>query len=429
MKKFVTFRAFVVTGIVFLLSCGERDPIKIFREFNLTVSSEKLMITLSWDSVSDVDLKGYNLYRSVGNGELGLYKALGVMDTSYVDSSVSSDIVYGYQITALFAGGRESDPSEEERIIPGPTITWVFEASSAQLVKMTHDVAHRTGDVFNNLFSVAAFDVDENTGDIYLLDRFERSLILLKEGKDPLVLTYPDESIRRFDTPTDIHYDSFRDEFWITGGSAGSIYHFVKDDTNKYTFADSFNTGGDAAEGRLDALRGDFWVVNNKQNSIEIYLRGSGGFQQRTVGGFSGNSIMLALDEIRGLAYAANRSNGDFYRITTTGVKTTLPSLNGVVLGAVEPSVGDLWLILDDNGNGLYDLAKLSKEGSRIITLEDRYSEKPTWIGVNPFNSNVVVMDVASSGASIEVFTGTGERLSSFGSFNQPLMGRILLER
>ena len=104
MKKFVKFRAFVIAGIVFLLSCGDRDPIETFREFNLTVSSEKLMITLSWDSVSDVDLTGYNLYRSVGNGELGLYKVLGVIDTSYVDSSVSSDIVYGYQITASFAG-------------------------------------------------------------------------------------------------------------------------------------------------------------------------------------------------------------------------------------------------------------------------------------------------------------------------------------
>ena len=300
---------------------------------------------------------------------------------------------------------------------------------------MTHDVAHRTGDVFNELFSVAAFDVDENTGDIYLLDRIERSLILLKKGRDPLVLTLEliigDDTIitvRRFDTPTDISYDSFRDEFWITGGSAGSIYHFVKDDSTSYSFADSFNTGGDAAEGQLDELRGDFWVVNNKQNSIEIYLRGSAGYQQRTVGGFSGNSIMLALDEIRGLGYAANRSNGDFYRITATGVKTELPSLNGVILGAVEPSVGDLWLILDDNGNGLYDLAKLSKEGSRIITLEDRYSEEPTWIGVNPFNSNVVVME-AFSGAKVEVFSNTGEILSSFGSFNEPLTGRILLEK
>ena len=426
MKKFVTFRAFVVTGIVFLLSCGERDPIKIFREFNLTVSSEKLMITLSWDSVSDDDLTGYNLYRSVGGGELGLYKSLGVKDTSYVDLAVTNDIAYVYQITALFTSGRESDPSEEERIIPGPTITWVFDWSSARLVKMTHDVAHMTSSVFNDLFSVAAFDVDENTGDIYLLDRVERSLILLREGMDPLVLTGGEGSIRRFDTPTDISYDSFRDEFWITGGSAGSIYHFVKHDSISYTFADSFNTGGDAAEGQLDA-EGDFWVVNNKQNSIVIYSRESG-FQRITVGGFSGNDIMLALDEIRGLAYAANRSNGDFYRITAFGVKTPLPSLKGVILGAVEPSAGDLWLILDDNGNGSYDLAKLSEEGSRIITLEDRYTE-PTWIGVNPFNSNVVVMDAAFSGASIEVFTGTGERLSSFGSFNQPLMGSILFER
>ena len=106
MKTLVIIRSSILAGVVFLLSCGDRDPIKIFRDFNLTVSSDKLMITLSWDGVSDDDLTGYNLYRSVGGGELGLYKALGAIETSYVDSSVTSDIVYGYQITALFAGGR-----------------------------------------------------------------------------------------------------------------------------------------------------------------------------------------------------------------------------------------------------------------------------------------------------------------------------------
>ena len=428
MKKFVIFYAFAIAGIAITLSCGDRDPIEIFREFNLRVTSEKLMITLSWDRIADDDLTGYNLYRSAGGGELELYKVLETEDSSYVDSTVSSDVVYGYQVTAAFVGGRESDPSEEERIIPGPTITWVFDWSSARLVKMSHDVAHTTSDVFNDLISVAAFDVDENTGNIYLLDSFERSLILLQEGKNPLVLKNEAGNVRRFEDPTDVKYDPIRDDFWITDGLAGSIFHFENIDSTTFVLADTFSTGGDAVEGQLDAVRGSFWVVNNKQNSIVIYSREIGGFQQTTVGGFSGNSIMLALDEIRGLAYAANRSNGDFFRISAIGVKTELPSLNGVVLGAVEPSVGDLWLILDDNGNGLYDLAKLSEVGSRIITLADRYSD-PRWIGVNPFNSNVVVMDAASSGASIEVFTNTGEILSRFGSFIKPLRGRILLER
>ncbi len=428
MRKAVTFHAFVLAGIAITLSCSDRDPIKIFRDFNLRATSEKLMIILSWNRVADDDLTGYNLYRSEGGGELVLYRVLEIEDSSYVDSSVLTDVVYGYQITASFVNGRESDPSEEEQIIPGPTATWVYDESSAQLVKMTHDVAHRTSDFYNILISVKAFDVDENSGDIFLLDRFERSVILLKEGKDPLVLTYEGGSIRRFEDPTDIKYDSFRNEFWITDGSAGGIFHFEKIDSTTFVLADSFSTGGDAAEGQLDAVRGDFWVVNNKQNSIVIYLRGNGGFQLRTVGGFSGNSIMLALDENRGLAYAANRSNGDFYRITATGVKTELPSLNGVIWGAVELSDGDLWLILDDNGNGAYNLAKLSKEGNRIITLEGGYSNR-TWIGVNPFNYNVVVMDAIPSAAIIEVFTNTGERLSSFGSFIEPSIGRILLER
>ncbi|MCH7495258.1 MAG: fibronectin type III domain-containing protein, partial [Candidatus Marinimicrobia bacterium] len=116
MKKFVIFRASVIAGIVFLLSCGDRDPIETFREFNLRVTSEKLMITLSWDRIADDDLTGYNLYRSAGGGELELYKVLETEDSSYVDSTVSSDVVYGYQVTAAFVGGRESDPSEVERI-------------------------------------------------------------------------------------------------------------------------------------------------------------------------------------------------------------------------------------------------------------------------------------------------------------------------
>jgi hypothetical protein len=70
---------------------------------------------LSWEapSSSTDPVVGYNIYRSVGG--TSPYQLLNSADTqtTYVDSTVQTGLVYGYYVTSVDSSGVESAPSNE----------------------------------------------------------------------------------------------------------------------------------------------------------------------------------------------------------------------------------------------------------------------------------------------------------------------------
>ena len=418
-----------------LLSCDGRDLTDggndngITTQFNLSVMSDELKVTLNWDKISDDNLDLYNIYRSENEGEFILYDTVNIALNTFSDTEVTADFIYEYKITAIFDGIRESDPSEIVRIIPGFTNLWVLAFQFDVLSELTHDAAHFTGNFFDNLTLPVALDIDERNGYIYYIDGSNKTLNLVFEGSEPLLLTNAEGNAQMFSDPTDVDFDMLRDEIWLTNGNSGALFHFAMINQSQWVLSDSLNTGGDAIYGQLDIARGDYWVVNSKGKSIEIFQNRNGEFVQISATGFASGNLTLALDADRATAYVIDRSNGDIFWVKASGETTLITNIKNAFLAAVVPSTGDVWLIADDDENGIADLVKLSIVGSRILEIMNLYSQ-PTWIGVNPINMNVTVLNTASGEVKIDVLSNsTGKNISSFKSLNFPAIARIVDKR
>lgn len=409
-----------------VLSCGERDITGPDDDgltiFDLEVTSIGLEIILSWDAIDNSSLNGYNIYRQVDDGGFLKYDSVTAAIISYTDNSVTAELRYEYQITAML-NEKESERSETVRIIPGLTTTWVLDNSTILLSELTHDVAHRTGKFFDNLPFVTAFDVDEKNGYIYLLNGEAKTLMLYVEGQTPSSLTNSDSTITTFEDPSDLDYDSVRDDMWVADGSSGMIYHYSETEPGKWVLADTFNTGGSADEGQIDINNGDYWAVNNIGASVEIYQNFNSGYNRISIGGFSTEGIILALDEKRVKAYAVDIGTGTVSVITATGIKTNIAVIEQTKLAVVEPESGDLWILA--NNAGSYDLIKLSVIGLRIFTINTGISA-PRWMGVNSQNMNIVILNDALEEPKALTFDKFGESINTFIGLTSPYRGRIL---
>ena len=299
--------------------------------------------------------------------------------------------------------------------------------STGVLSELTHDVAHKTGKFFNNLPFVTAFDIDEKNGYIYLLNGSAKTLMLYVEGQipGPATLTDSDSVAILFDDPSDIDYDSFRDEMWLADGSSGNIYHYLQNDPGKWVLADSLYTGGSADEGQIDTNNGDYWVVNKAGRSVEIFQNRNTGYIRKSIGGFTSEGIILALDEERARAYAVDIGTGAVSVITATGEETTISAINKAIAAAVEPESGDLWLLADDDEDGSYDLIKLSVIGGRVLEINTGLSA-PTWMGVNSYNMNVVVLNIAFDEPKAATFDKFGNNINTFDSLTEPVRARTV---
>ena len=413
------------------ISCGDRDITGPddggITLFDLRVTSIGLEVILSWDAIDNSDLTGYNIYRQFNDSNFEKYASVSSEEISFTDRTVTAEIRYEYQITAELTNDRESEPSETVRIIPGLTTTWVLDNSTGILSELTHDVAHKTGKFFSDLPSVVAFDIDQKNGYVYLLNRFDKTLMLYVEGQEPSTfgtIADSDTVDMKFDDPSDIDYDSVEDDMWIADGLSGNIYHYSQNDPGKWVLADSLNTGGSADVGQI-ADNGDYWVLNSKGKSVEIYQKRNTGYNRINIGGFSSVAIILALDENRARAYAVDIGTGEVSVITATGVKTKISAINQVFSAAVEPESGDLWLLADDDGSGSYELIKLSDTGGRIFEIDTGMSD-PTWMGVNSYNMNVVVLNRTFDEPKVATFDKLGNNINTFDSLTEPVRARIV---
>lgn len=418
----------VIILMMINISCGDRDitgpddgGISLF---DLRVTSIGLEVILSWDAIDNSDLTGYNIYRQFNDSNFEKYASVSSEEISFTDRTVTAEIRYEYQITAELTNDRESEPSETVRIIPGLTTTWVLDNSTGILSELTHDVAHKTGKFFSDLPSVVAFDIDQKNGYVYLLNRFDKTLMLYIEGQLPATFTNPDTTFTLFDDPSDLDYDSVRDDMWIADGSSGNIYHFSELEPGRWVRVDSLNTGGSADEGQITD-NGDYWVLNTKGKSVEIYQNLDTGYNRINIGGFSSGAILLALDENRARAYAVDIGTGEVSVITATGIETPISTINKAIAAAVEPESGDLWLLADDDEDGSYDLIKLSDTGGRIFEIDTGMSD-PTWMGVNSYNMNVVVLNRTFDEPKVATFDKLGNNINTFDSLTEPVRARIV---
>ena len=75
-------------------------------------------VDLSWNApVSSPDpVSGYNVYRAIGSGSFQQINISVQVQTTYVDSTVSSGVTYNYEVRSVDSGGVESDPSNQAAV-------------------------------------------------------------------------------------------------------------------------------------------------------------------------------------------------------------------------------------------------------------------------------------------------------------------------
>ena len=97
----------------------------------LTATPSQDGISLAWDSNTENDLAGYNVYRS-DNGKQGTYNKLNnqlLTDTGYNDSEAPTGELSYYRVTAVDEGSKESDPATDSAKRPEPPDTQAPEAT------------------------------------------------------------------------------------------------------------------------------------------------------------------------------------------------------------------------------------------------------------------------------------------------------------
>jgi hypothetical protein len=74
---------------------------------------------LDWNDNNEIDLAGYNIYRSIISGSgYGKLNGLLVSDSNYTDTDVSTGTTYYYVVTAVNTGSNESGYSGEVTAVP-----------------------------------------------------------------------------------------------------------------------------------------------------------------------------------------------------------------------------------------------------------------------------------------------------------------------
>ncbi|MGQ9607828.1 MAG: LamG-like jellyroll fold domain-containing protein [bacterium] len=110
---------------------------------NIYVSAKGngLGVSLRWESNPELDIKGYNIYRSIENSDR--YSKINkkiILDTKYIDSSVEMGKTYNYCVTAVDTSNKEGKRSEpiswtvRQRVSKGLLAFYLFDEGQGSVV-------------------------------------------------------------------------------------------------------------------------------------------------------------------------------------------------------------------------------------------------------------------------------------------------------
>jgi hypothetical protein len=115
---------------------------------NLEVRASRNSVKLIWETSVTMNLKGYNIYRSISeSGSFSLVSTTSATGNYYIDNDVpDSERVY-YYLTSVDAAGNESAPSISQMTFPGKVMLFIPDAQgeSGKQVRLPVSIANADG--------------------------------------------------------------------------------------------------------------------------------------------------------------------------------------------------------------------------------------------------------------------------------------------
>ncbi len=304
---------------------------------------------------------GYQIYRKMSDeSEFSRYRVVSSESKSFKDFNVLYGHTYDYKLTAL-GPDYESVPSEPVEILPGPTINWVVNSFSGQLVKLSHDAQHQISR-FSGFYTLVDVEPNPKTEEVWVVERSTRfagnAIRVSKAGRiqQPIV---------PFTGPVDAAIDLISNSIWIADLEARRV-------------------------AKLDSLGGR--VFTNGELLAPI---------------------SLAVDQRNGVCWVADRILQRIARISEDGTATDFSAVEFISLQSltVNSRDGSVW-VADSTR-----VVKLSEDGSRQLDLDHdfQYAYK---ISVNENTGEVWVLDLGPS--TLLKFSSSGSKIFEVAGFSEP---------
>jgi hypothetical protein len=365
----------------------------------VSVLSREREVTVSWDAVDVKGIDGIRIYRRLSDEhEFAQIGSTGSSADAFIDSAAEYAKTYEYYVTAV-TGNYESPPSAIVQVTPGPTYTWVADAYSGYVTRLTHDLKTTlfSFGILNFPYRVApvpkeraAWIYSRFSDAIYKIDAYgERQITLLDYGE-----------------VSDMAVDTTSNDLWISLSSHGILKRLDSQGEEQ------LNSHSLAAPQALavDSHNHFCWVVDKKVYSLED----NGTIRAGSEVLISPKDIAISLArEVVWVADSLRVVQLDF-SAGFTGI--VVDSLTYARLIAYDEVRDECWVVDQQLGTLYANLLKIDGAGKIVTSVENFVT--PRSIAVNQYDGSCLLGD--SGYAQLFRISNDGGRVDVIGDFIAP---------
>ncbi|MDZ7360660.1 MAG: hypothetical protein ONB46_08030 [candidate division KSB1 bacterium] len=373
--------------VILFAACSDRprlnpldpqNPNTLGKPTGLNAVSLRDTVTLHWDRLDLRDLSGFRIYRRVeGQARFSPIALTAPRANSFRDLGVNFGLLHTYRISAV-ATDFESPLSDSTTITPGPTFSWVADANSGELIKLTHDGVHeilRAG-AFGRPFRL---QIDAPRGYVWLLDRFGG--LLARVHMNGRFTT----SRTRISGPADLAIDSADGSVWVADSLTNGLMKFDSDGV----LLKSFENYKKIAALAVHPATAELWALDRASLRVLIFSR-TGELRAATAAILQRPSD-IDIDSRSGKVWIADGNR--LLRLNAQGQPEQLatPVFRFVYRVAADEISGGCWLIDFSTAIRGSEVIKLNSAGGALFTSKG--FDLPENLAVNPFDGSCLVAD------------------------------------
>ena len=392
------------------IGCSDRERLNPIDPLNpktggipvgLSVISLRDTVKLSWQALELRSLSGYRIYRRTNNNaSFSVIDSVAGNMQSFSEVGLALGVHYVYRITA-YSGATESNPSDTVGITPGPAFTWIADAASQSIFKLTHDGLHQ-------IFRAGSFQrpsrlqANPKTGQLWVLDGVTQELRRVEANGAVSAIRIV------LSRPIDLAVDSVENSVWVVDRGVGVF----KYDGNGVQLAQVSLPEVIAIDFHYPA--GELWALDGKQKKLWRINRSGAGAIASNVRLLSPQSISISRGS--GAAWIA-----DSARVLLVQTDGRVDTTSGYAFAyartvAVNQNNGEGWAIDWSPSFARSKVVKFSNNGSKLFAIED--FSAPSALAVNVFDGSCFITEPQLS--RITHVSATGRIINQSRNFSGP---------